>query len=297
MTSLRLLVFGKTGQVARALAERSDISAKFLDRGQADLSRPEALISLIENTDCDAVINAAAYTAVDKAESEPDMARAINALAPGAMARACAAKNIPFIHISTDYVFDGTKNGPYLETDPIHPLGVYGATKEEGERTVMAAEGRSVVLRTSWVFSPWGNNFVKTMLRLGAEREELKIVADQTGAPTSAIDIADGIVTIVRSLAAGRGQSGIYHMSAGGETTWHGFARAIFVHALQYGLKTPARVLPIPSSDYPTPAKRPLNSRLDCSKIAREFGVSLPDWQDGLARVMGRLLETEGKDS
>ncbi|MCB9978085.1 MAG: dTDP-4-dehydrorhamnose reductase [Rhodospirillales bacterium] len=297
MTSLRLLIFGKTGQVARALAERSDISARFLDREQADLSRPETLESLIENADCDVVVNAAAYTAVDKAESEPELARAINALAPGAMARACAAKNIPFIHISTDYVFDGTKNGPYLETDPVHPLGIYGATKEEGERAVMAAGGRAVILRTSWVFSPWGNNFVKTMLRLGAEREELKIVADQTGAPTSAIDIADGIVTVARKLAAGQGTSGIYHMSAGGETTWHGFARAIFAHALQHGLKTPARVLPIPSSNYPTPAKRPMNSRLDCSKIAREFGVSLPGWEDGLARALGQLLDTEGKKS
>lgn len=299
MTSdtLRLLVFGKTGQVARALAERPDISARFLDRAEADLSRPETLGALIENAPCDAVVNAAAYTAVDRAESEPDLARAINALAPGEMAMACAARGLPFVHISTDYVFDGTKNGPYVETDPVNPLGVYGRTKEEGERAVLDTKANTAILRTSWVFSPWGNNFVKTMLRLGAEREELKIVADQTGAPTSAPDIAEGIVTVARGLATGQGRAGIYHMSAGGETTWHGFARAIFVHALQHGLKTPARVLPIPSFEYPTPAKRPMNSRLNCGKIEREFGVALPGWEDGLARVMDRLLETEGKDS
>lgn len=289
MTPLRLLVFGKTGQVARALAERSDISARFLDRAEADLSRPETLGALIGNAPCDAVINAAAYTAVDKAESEPDLARTINALAPGAMARVCAARSLPFVHISTDYVFDGTKNGPYVETDAVNPLGVYGRTKEEGERAVLSASARAVVLRTSWVFSPWGNNFVKTMLQLGAEREELKIVADQTGAPTSAIDIAEGVLRIAHALVQGKGESGLYHMTAQGSTTWHGFARAIFVHALQHGLKTPARVLPIPSSEYPTPAKRPMNSRLNCGKIERDFGVALPGWEDGLARVMESL--------
>lgn len=297
MTLPRLLVFGKTGQVARALAKRSDISARFLDREHADLSRPETLGALIENADCDAVVNAAAYTAVDKAESEPDLARKINALAPGEMARACAARRLPFVHISTDYVFDGTKSGLYVENDPVNPLSVYGRTKEEGEREVLNAGGCAAILRTSWVFSPWGNNFVKTMLRLGAEREELRIVADQSGAPTSALDIAEGILGVARKLAAGQGRGGIYHMTAGGATTWHGFALAIFEHAARRGLKTPARVLPIPSSDYPTPAKRPMNSRLDCGRIARDFGVALPGWQDGLARAMEQLLDTEGKKS
>lgn len=291
MASLRLLVFGKTGQVAQALAARTDISARFLDRNEADLLKPETLGAFIEKAECDAIVNAAAYTAVDKAESEESIARTINAHAPGVMARACAPRGIPFIHISTDYVFDGARQGRYVETDPVNPLGVYGRTKEEGEREVLSSGARAAILRTSWVFSPWGNNFVKTMLRLGAEREELKIVADQTGAPTSALDIAEGIVAVARTLAQGKDTGGLYHMTAGGETTWHGFALAIFEQAARRGLKTPARVVTIPSTDYPTPAKRPMNSRLDCGKIARDFGVVLPEWKDGLARVMDRIAQ------
>ncbi|MDO5621706.1 MAG: dTDP-4-dehydrorhamnose reductase [Paracoccus sp. (in: a-proteobacteria)] len=281
----RFLVFGKTGQVAQAL-QRLLPDAVFLGRDQADLSDPAACAAMVR--DCDAVLNAAAWTAVDRAEAEPEAARLVNTGAPAAIAAACAAQGLPFVHVSTDYVFDGSGDQPRNESAATGPLGVYGATKLAGEQAVMAAHPRAVILRTSWVFSQDGSNFVKTMLRLGAEREALTIVADQIGGPTPAADIAEAMLTIVRTMLADPARSGgIYHFSGTPDTSWADFARAIFARA---GL--PTQVTDIPTSAYPTPAQRPLNSRLDCTAIARDFDITRPDWRIGLDHVL-TALETQ----
>lgn len=278
-----LLVFGRSGQVATELGRLAP-DARFLGRDVADLTDAAACAALIRDSGCAAVINAAAHTAVDRAESEPDLARAINAAAPAAMAAACAALGVPFVHISTDYVFDGAGDRPRVETDPTGPLGVYGATKLAGEQGIAAAGGQWAVLRTSWVFSAHGANFVKTMLRLGAEREELRVVADQHGGPTPAADIAAACLTMVRAMQADASRGGIYHFSGAPDTTWAGFAREIMAQA---GLA--CRIADIASSDYPTPARRPANSRLDCAAIGRDFGIARPDWRAGLAKVLLEL--------
>ena len=278
-----LLVFGRTGQVATELARLAP-DARFLGRDAADLSDPEACAAAIRAAWPAAVINAAAYTAVDRAESEPDLARLVNGAAPAAMARACAEAGVPFLHISTDYVFDGSGDRPWREGDPTGPLGVYGATKLAGEQGIAAAGGQSAVLRTAWVFSAHGTNFVRTMLRLGAEREELRVVADQHGGPTPAADIAATCLTMIAAMRVDATRRGIWHYSGAPDTTWAGFARAIMDEA---GL--PCRVVDIPSSDYPTPARRPGNSRLDCTAIARDFGIARPDWRAGLAGVVAAL--------
>lgn len=278
-----LLVFGRSGQVATELGRLAP-DARFLGRDVADLTDAAACAALIRDSGCAAVINAAAHTAVDRAESEPDLARAINAAAPAAMAAACAALDVPFVHISTDYVFDGAGDRPRVETDPTGPLGVYGATKLAGEQGIAAAGGQWAVLRTSWVFSAHGANFVKTMLRLGAEREELRVVADQHGGPTPAADIAAACLTMARAMQADASRGGIYHFSGAPDTTWAGFAREIMAQA---GLA--CRIADIASSDYPTPARRPANSRLDCAAIDRDFGIARPDWRAGLAKVLLEL--------
>lgn len=278
-----LLVFGRTGQVARELARLAP-EARFLGRDEADLSDPDACARAIRDAGCQAVINAAAYTAVDRAETEPDLAGQINAAAPAAMASAAAGLRIPFVHISTDYVFDGSGDQPWVETDPTGPLGVYGASKLDGERGIAAAGGQWAVLRTSWVFSAHGANFVKTMLRLGAERDELRVVADQHGGPTPAADIASACLTMAQAMRAEPALGGVYHFSGAADTNWAGFAREIMAQA---GLA--CRVTDIASSDYPTPARRPMNSRLDCSAIRRDFGISRPDWRAGLAQVLLEL--------
>ena len=278
-----LLVFGRTGQVARELARLAP-EARFLGRDEADLSDPDACARAIRDAGCQAVINAAASTAVDRAETEPDLAGQINAAAPAAMASAAAGLRIPFVHISTDYVFDGSGDQPWVETDPTGPLGVYGRTKLEGERAIAEAGGQWAVLRTSWVFSAHGANFVKTMLRLGAERDELRVVADQHGGPTPAADIASACLTMAQAMRAEPALGGVYHFSGAADTNWAGFAREIMAQA---GLA--CRVTDIASSDYPTPARRPMNSRLDCSAIRRDFGISRPDWRAGLAQVLLEL--------
>lgn len=278
-----LLVFGRTGQVAQELARLAP-EARFLDRAAADLSDPEACARAIRASGCKAVLNAAAYTAVDRAESEPELARRINAYSPAAMARACAALRLPFLSISTDYVFDGSGSAPWVETDPTGPLGIYGATKLAGEQGIAEAGGQWAVLRTSWVFSAHGANFVKTMLRLGAERSELRVVADQHGGPTPAADIAQACLTMLAAMRDDPARGGVYHFSGAPDTTWAGFARAILAGA---GLG--CQIIDISTSDYPTPARRPANSRLDCAAILRDFGISRPDWQAGLAKVLQEL--------
>ncbi|MGP3699775.1 dTDP-4-dehydrorhamnose reductase [Rhodobacter sp. NSM] len=277
-----ILVFGRTGQVARELARQAP-EACFLGRDEADLSDPEACARAIREAKPDAVINAAAWTAVDRAEEEEAPATVVNGAAPGAMARVCAELGIPFVQISTDYVFDGSGERPWRPEDPVGPLGAYGRSKLAGEEAVRAAGGTHAILRTSWVFSAHGTNFVKTMLRLGATRDRLTVVMDQVGGPTPAKDIAATCLAMARALTSNPDLSGTYHLSGGPDVNWADFAREIFRQA---GL--PCEVQDIPSSDYPQKAHRPANSRMDCSGLSR-FGLSRPDWRQGLARVLSDL--------
>jgi dTDP-4-dehydrorhamnose reductase len=283
---MKILVFGHSGQVATELREldSGDVQITALARADADLTDPAACAAAINAHAPDAVVNAAAYTAVDKAESAAETAQIINADAPAAMAQACAARDISFVSISTDYVFSGAGDTPWVPAVPTDPQGVYGRTKRDGEVAIVKAGGRYAVLRTSWVVSAHGNNFVKTMLRLGAEREALTIVADQIGGPTGAAEIAQACITIAKTLVSEPEKSGIYHFSGAPDTNWANFARAIFDAA-----NIPCDVTDIPSSDYPTPAKRPLNSRLDCTTTEAAFGISRPDWRESLAHILTQL--------
>lgn len=280
---MRVLVFGQTGQVARELAQRrpEGVTARFLGRDQADLSDPAACAAAI--ADCDVVINAAAWTAVDRAEAEEAAATVVNGDAPTAMARRCAALGLPFLHVSTDYVFDGSGETPFSPTHPTAPLGAYGRSKLAGERGVLAAGGKALILRTSWVVSAHGANFVKTMLRLGAEREGLNVVADQIGGPTPAAAIAEALHVAAKAMVRGA-DGGVHHFAGAPDTSWAGFAREIMARA---GLA--CQITGIPSSAYPTPARRPLNSRLDCSAFEAAFGMSRPDWRAGLNEILQEL--------
>jgi dTDP-4-dehydrorhamnose reductase len=283
---MRVLVFGKTGQVATELARRlpEGVTARFLGRDEADLADPPACAAAISAADCDLVINAAAWTAVDKAETEEDAATMVNGAAPEAMALAAAARGLPFLHVSTDYVFDGAGDQPFRPEDRTAPLGAYGRSKLAGEVGVRAAGGPHLILRTSWVVSAHGANFVKTMLRLGRERESLNVVADQIGGPTPAAAIADALFTAARAMLKGA-QGGTQHFSGAPHTSWADFAREIMARA---GL--PCRITDIPTSAYPTPARRPANSRLDCSGFTAAFGVARPDWRAGLDDILKELL-------
>lgn len=277
-----ILVFGQSGQVATEL-KRILPDAVFLSRQEADLANPAACAVAIAEHRPAAVINAAAYTAVDKAESDEETALNVNATAPGAMARAAAGLGIPFVHISTDYVFAGNGDRPFSPDDPTAPLGAYGRTKLAGEQLVARAGGPFAILRTSWVFSAHGGNFVKTMLRLAESRDSLTIVADQIGGPTSARAIALACKVMAEQLIRDPAKSGIYHFSGAPDTSWADFARAIFEMAGKA-----VTVTDIPTSDYPTPAARPLNSRLDCSTLSA-FGLARPDWRADLAHVLTEL--------
>lgn len=278
-----LLIFGQTGQVARELA-RQVPEAVFLDRAGADLSNPEACAAAIAERIPSAVINSAAYTAVDQAEEDETLATTINGAAPGAMARACAALDIPFVHISTDYVFDGAGTTPFAPGDPTAPLGAYGRSKLAGEQAVMAAGGTYAILRTSWVFSAHGNNFLKTMLRLSKTRTHLRVVADQIGGPTPASAIAAACLTMSVALSKHPGKTGLYHLSGMPDVSWAMFARAIFAAAGR-----DVAVEDIPTSAYPTPTARPGNSRLDCSTLMSQFGINRPDWQRGVRDIVKEL--------
>lgn len=284
---MKLLVFGQTGQVARELARRvpAGVTLTQLDRSQADLMNPAACAAAILASNADAIINAAAWTAVDKAEAEEAAATVVNGDAPTAMAQACAARNLPFLHISTDYVFDGAGTLPFAPDHPTAPLGAYGRSKLAGERGITAAGGQSLILRTSWVVSSHGANFVKTMLRLGRERPSLNVVADQIGGPTPAAAIADALYTCAAAMLNGA-QGGIHHFAGTPDTSWADFARAIMTAA-----NLPCTINDIPSSAYPTPAKRPLNSRMDCSSLSR-FGLTRPDWRAALPEILHDLETT-----
>lgn len=292
---MRVLVIGKEGQVARALSERASAhraSIVLVGRPQLDLADPSGVGDVLADIAGDVIVNAAAFTAVDQAEAEPDLADAINGIGAGAAAGAAAAMNIPVVQISTDYVFDGTADRPYREDDAVSPLGAYGRSKLLGEEAVSAANPNHAILRTSWIYSPFGKNFVKTMLRLARDRDEIHVVADQIGGPTSAHDIADGILAVCQNLLGkptDRTLRGVFHMSATGTASWAEFAAEIFAQSAQLG-GPKAAVRPVPTTEYPTPARRPANSRLDCAKIAAVHGVSLPDWRVSLRPCIERIL-------
>ncbi len=281
-----ILIFGATGQVARELA-RAAPQALYLGRDRADLADPAACAAAVLAHRPQAVINAAAWTAVDKAEAEEAAAALVNGAAPGAMAAACAGLGVPFVQISTDYVFDGTGERAWLPGDVTGPLGAYGRTKLAGEVAVRGAGGCHAILRTSWVFSAHGANFVKTMLRLGATRDSLTVVADQVGGTTPAAAIAAAVLAVTDTLLRRPEASGTYHFSGAPDVSWAGFAREIFAQA---GMAT--TVTDIPTSAFPTPARRPANSRLECTGLTRTFGIPRPDWRAGLTAVLRELGAT-----
>ena len=288
--ALRILISGQHGQVSQALQkslpDRGELIV--LGRDALDLSQPESIREVVQGLKPDVIINAAAHTAVDQAESEPALAFAINATAPGVFAQEAARLGVPFIHYSTDYVFDGGKTSPWVESDPTHPLSVYGSSKLAGEQAITAAGGQYLILRTSWVYSLTGRNFLLTMQRLLQEREKLSIVSDQIGAPTWAGTIADSTRTLIDRWREGNaGAWGIYHLTASGQASWFDFAQAIGDQLVSAG-KPCASLEGILTSAYPTPATRPLNSRLDCSRLQREWGVSQPDWHDAMLECLAQ---------
>jgi len=299
---MRLMVTGANGQVGseldRSLAPLGSVVA--LDRWQCDLSRPERLPKLVRSLKPDVIINAAAYTAVDEAERQEALATMVNGTAVGVMAQEACRIGALLVHYSTDYVFDGLKHAPYTEEDPPHPVNAYGRSKLAGEIAVGHAGGAYLILRTSWVYSARGRNFLRTMLALMRERDELKIVADHIGAPTSATQIAQATAAIVaaavRERADGRFASGLFHLTASGATSWHGFATAILKGAAQAGLLAPGRaprLVPIASGDYPRPAARPKNSRLAGDRLRGRFAVALPDWDEGLSLCLEEMRACE----
>jgi dTDP-4-dehydrorhamnose reductase len=301
---IRVLVTGARGQVgsevARALAGRSEVLAH--DHSTLDLADPAAIAQRVREALPDVIVNAAAYTAVDRAEAEEEAARAVNAVAPGVLAEEARRAGALLIHFSTDYVFDGTKAGPYVETDATRPLNAYGRTKLEGERAIAAAGAPHLILRTSWVYAPHGRNFLLTMLKLAQTRDELRVVDDQRGAPTSSLQLVRAALDLfapgdrVRAItpsdvARVKDSAGLYHATAAGETTWFGFAQAIFA-----AHPSPPRLVAIPTSEYPTPARRPANSVLSNARLNAAFGVALSGWREGLDEVMrSEAIPRQGK--
>jgi dTDP-4-dehydrorhamnose reductase len=292
---VRMLVTGLQGQVSRALREiaaTENVDLVQIGRPQVDLADPASIAPAVRATAPDVVVSAAAYTAVDKAEAEPELAERVNHFGAKAIAAAARQAKTPIIHLSTDYVFSGTKPEPYVEEDAPAPTNVYGRSKLAGELAVAAEAPDHAILRCAWIYSPFGQNFVKTMLRLASERPTVRVVADQRGNPTSALDIAAGIVTVARNLLASddAGLRGVFHMSSAGETTWAGFAQALFQISARHGGPS-AQVQPITTAEYPTAAGRPANSRLSCARLAQRHGVHLPLWLESMHPVVLRLLE------
>jgi len=299
---MKILLFGKDGQVGwelqRSLAPLGELVV--LDAGSqemcGDFTDPGGLIRTIRAVAPDVIVNAAAHTAVDKAESEPELVRAINALAPAVLAQEAKRSNAWLIHYSTDYVFDGSGDRPWQETDATAPLSVYGKTKLEGEQLIQQAACRHLIFRTSWVYGARGGNFAKTMLRLAQERDSLTVINDQIGAPTGADLLADVTAHAIRAARQRPELSGMYHLVAAGETSWHGYASFVLDHARRAGIPlkvAPDTIRPVPSSAFPTPAKRPLNSRLDTKKLQHTFNLSLPMWQTGVARMLIEILDKQ----
>ena len=298
---MKILVTGRDGQLARCLADRAglhpDITLERVGRPALDLERPETIASAIENARPDVVVSAAAYTAVDQAEDEPDRAFLVNAEAAGALAEAARNVGAPIIHVSTDYVFDGNSQAPLDENAPTRPIGIYGKSKLAGEEAVRRATLDHVIVRTAWVYSPYGRNFVKTMLGLAAGRPEINVVADQWGNPSAAHDIADGILAILSGWrnggAAGLGET--YHLAGTGTASWHGFAEHIFAEAARLGLPS-ARANPIATADWPTKARRPAFSMLNSSRFTADFGYAMPDWRQSTTRVIEALASASPPD-
>ncbi len=293
---MRLLVLGKSGQVGwelqRALLPLGEVIA--LGRAEADLEDGAGLRRAVLQASADIVVNASAYTAVDKAESEPDRADRINHRAVAELAELAAGRGTWLVHYSTDYVFNGEKPLPYVETDPVGPAGAYGRSKLAGERAVAASGANALIFRTSWIHAGRGHNFIRTMLRLARDRDGLRVVADQIGAPTSAALVADVTAHAIAAIARGAAPApGLYHLAAAGETSWHGLACFAVEEALRRGAElqtAPERIEPIPTSQYPTPARRPANSRLDTGKLRAALGLTLPDWRVPAARSVEELL-------
>lgn len=298
-----ILMLGKAGQVSEALAGLLGRRAQCYGKDVLDLASAQfapRFAEILASQPFAAVINAAAYTQVDKAESEREQAFRINAEAVSNIAQLCVAAGVPLVHYSTDYVFNGSGSTPWKETDATGPLNVYGASKREGEIAIEQAGGTYLVFRTSWVYDAWGKNFFNTMVRLFGEKETLKVVNDQVGAPTYALHLAQASLTVLqKALAMEKFPSGIYHVCNSGETSWHGFAQAIFALARmrdssEGSTLTCKQLVPIPSSEYPTPARRPLNSRLDCTKVRNTFGIALPHWEEGLKECFGEVYAGNG---
>ena len=297
---MRIVVTGGPGQLVLSLIERGAartteaFTVVAVGPPELDLAVPddERILAALAAARPDVIVNAAAHTAVDKAESEPELAFAINAAGAGAVARAAVRLGVPLVHVSTDYVFAGDKPEPYVETDAPAPTGVYGASKLAGEQAVLASGADAAILRTAWVYSPFGANFVKTMLRLAETREELGVVADQRGNPTNALDLADAVLTVATNLKTDAAPElrGLFHATGAGEASWADFAEAIFAASAAQGGRS-ARVNHITTAEYPTPAKRPANSRLDCSRLAQRHGVRLPDWRGSTQAVVARLVQ------
>ncbi len=294
----KILITGGSGQLGnalQALATAQEVSFQAVSRPDFDFERPESIDACFHAASPALVINAAAYTAVDAAESNVAAATSGNHTGPLQLARLCAEAGIPMIHVSTDYVFDGAKGAPYVEDDTTAPTGVYGATKRDGEQAILESGANAIILRTAWVYAAHGKNFARTMLGAARRVSTLRVVADQRGTPTAAPDLAAAILSIslkIRQDGWQDGFRGIYHATGTGETTWHGFATRIFEVAASAGLPPPV-VTPITTADWPTPAKRPADSRLDCGKLARVFGCQLPDWRDSVAPIVLRLIEMD----
>ncbi len=289
----RILVTGGSGQLAQALGEAGGERVLVVGRPVFDFDRPETIAAVFRAGNPWLVVNAAAYTAVDAAEKDEAAALRANRDGPAELARLCAEAGVPLIHVSTDYVFDGSKPEPYVETDAVSPQSVYGASKLAGEFGVQMAGARAIVIRTAWVYAATGRNFVRTMLELAKTRDRLRVVADQMGCPTAADDLAAAILAIADRIESGGWKDayrGVLHVAGAGETTWHGLAEAVFAEAARHGAKVPEAVEPIATSDYPTPAKRPANSRLNCARLETVFGVKMPDWRDGVTRTVGRMF-------
>jgi dTDP-4-dehydrorhamnose reductase len=297
---MKVLLLGANGQVGwelqRALAPLGDVTACDFDTPAphtADFSRPDSLVALVQAVRPGLIVNAAAHTAVDKAESEPELVRSINATAPGVLAQQVRALDALLVHYSTDYVFDGSGSTPRDETAEPRPLSVYGRTKLAGEQAIAASGCRHLILRTSWVYAARGGNFARTMLRLAQERDELRVIDDQIGAPTGADLLADVTAHAVRAIQHDPALCGLYHCTAAGQTSWHGYARLVIEHAREHGQPirvAPEAIRPIATNDYPTPARRPLNSRLDCTRLATTFGLTLPPWEQGVRRMLTEIL-------
>jgi dTDP-4-dehydrorhamnose reductase len=291
---MRVLVIGSNGQLGWELCRRGGKHGFHMiaeDLPEFDIADSATVKKAVSHANVSLVVNAAAYTAVDQAESEPELAFAVNRDGPAHLASTCSKSGVPLIHISTDYVFDGTRKGPYLEADPVSPLGVYGKSKSAGEVKVRACLPEHIIVRTSWLYGVHGNNFVKTMLRLGREKEILMVVSDQYGCPTYAADLAEAILGMAYFLKEGHGNVwGTYHFCGRGETSWHGFAEKIFDLAGQYDSLVLKKVEPIATSEYPTPAKRPANSVLDCSLLTEIFGIRPPLWEESLAKAVKKIF-------